>query len=81
MTDDLDFISNVKTLSQDGTLAELLRRIEEIHTGDWKHSTDPAQREKCWHMVEAILQLKATIHGLTTDEKVKEFNTRLRRSS
>jgi hypothetical protein len=32
-------------------------------------------------MVEAILQLKATIHGLTTDEKVKEFNTRLRRSS
>lgn len=81
MSDDLEFIGNVKTLADNGTLTELLRRAEEIHTANWKNSTDPIFREKCWHMVEAIGQLRAIIKGLTSDEKVREFNTRLRRAS
>ena len=81
MSDDIDFISNVKTLANDGTLAELLRRIEEIHVADWKNSTDPARRETCWHMVEAVAQLHSTIKGLTRDDKIAEFNNRFRRTS
>ena len=81
MSDDFDFISNVKTLADNGTLAELLRRVEEIHTQDWKLSTDPVRREKCWYMVEAVSELRAVIKGLTTDDKVRDFNTRLRRAS
>jgi hypothetical protein len=81
MSDDIEFISNVKALADNGTLTELLRRIEEIHTGDWKHSTDPARREECWRMVEAVAQLRATIKGLTKDETVQAFNTRYRRAS
>lgn len=78
---DFDFISNVKALADNGTLAELLRRIEDIHTADWKNATDPKRREDCWHMVEAIAQLRVIIKGLTTEEKVTQFNTRYQRRS
>lgn len=81
MIDDIEFISSVRTLASNGTLTELLRRMDEIHTNDWKNSTDPVRRETCWHMVEAVAQLRAIIKGLTSDDKVREFNSRLRRTS
>jgi hypothetical protein len=76
--DDYEFISNVKMLSDNGTLARVLEMIEEDHVALWK-SAKPEHlqlREDSYRMIRAIKALKDKIQSLSTDEKVRQFNTR-----
>ena len=77
-TDDFDFISNVKALADNGTLARVLDMVEEDYTRLWK-SSKPEHlqlREDSFRMIRAVQSLKDKITSLTTDEKVRQFNAR-----
>ena len=71
MVDDYDFISNVKALATNGTLGELLSRLEEDAVLAWKRATTNLLREECWHTVHAVQLLKAKIESFNNDEKVR----------
>jgi hypothetical protein len=79
--EDPDFLSNVKALADNGTLAELLRRIEEDAASDWKVATTAEAREACHATIRAINALKDKITSLKTDEAVRMFNNRRREFS
>lgn len=74
MTDDFDFISNVKALSTNGTLIELLQRIENEATDRWKIAADVSEREECWHVLNGIQLLAMKIKSFTEEEKIREWN-------
>ena len=76
--DDFDFISNVKALSDNGTLRQVLDMIEDDFTKAWK-SAKPADlqlREDNFRMIRAVTALRDKIHSLSTDDKVRQFNNR-----
>jgi hypothetical protein len=78
MEDDFEFISNVKALSDNGTLKRVLEMIEQDETARWK-STKPADlqiREHSYRMIGAVKELRDKITSLSTDEKVRQFNQR-----
>ena len=80
MSDDIEFLSNVKTLATNGTLIELLRRLEEDEVERWKSSTRPENREQCWYALEAIVLLRSKIESLNNDDKIRAWqNTRMQR--
>jgi hypothetical protein len=76
--EDYEFISNVKMLSDNGTLARVLEMVEEDYVVLWK-SAKPEHlqlREDSYRMIRAIKALKDKIQSLSTDEKVRQFNMR-----
>lgn len=75
MTEDFDFISNVRALSGNATLAELLRRIDEDAVAEWRIATDEKKRERCWYAIQAIERLSAKILSFNTDEKVRHWQS------
>ena len=77
-TDDFDFISNVKALADNGTLARVLDMVEEDYTRLWKSSKpDHLQlREDSFRMIRAVQGLKDKISSLKDDEKIRQFNQR-----
>jgi hypothetical protein len=80
MADDIEFLSNVRTLATNGTLTELLRRLEEDQVQQWKSEILPENREKCWYALEAISLLRAKIEGLNNEDKVRAWqNARMAR--
>lgn len=81
MTDESDdkFLSDVKALSDNGTLKRLLEMIEQDCVQVWKASADPAARENAWHDLQAVSRLQGRIASLCTDEAVRNFNFRNRR--
>lgn len=80
MTDDMEFIGNVKTLAANGTLRKLFDMIEEDETRRWKSQPDKDLREECWLTLQGITLLRAKIESLTNDEKVRQwFNQRIAR--
>ena len=80
MSDDYEFISNVKALAANGTLAELLSRIEEDAILQWKSCNTNLMREEHWHSVKAIQTLKAKIESLSNEDKIRDWkNQRIAR--
>jgi hypothetical protein len=73
MSEDIEFISNVKALSENGTLAELLRRIDEEAVANWKIATDVAAREECWQTLKAIQRLMTKIRSFNDEDKVRQW--------
>ena len=73
MTDDYDFISSVKALAGNGTLAELLHRLEEDSILTWRSAPTYLIREECWHALKAIQALKEKIQSFGNDEKVRAW--------
>jgi hypothetical protein len=78
---DPEFIANVKVLAENGTLKEVLRRIKAQCVAGWEVAINPDERERAWYLLKAIDALKAEITSLKTDEKVREFNAKVRRVS
>ena len=76
MTDDIDFISNVKALAENGTLHEVLRRLEEDVVVQWKIAAEMDERERCWHLLTGIRLLRSKIPSLTDEEKVREWQNK-----
>jgi MoaA/NifB/PqqE/SkfB family radical SAM enzyme len=73
---DIEFISNVQTLATNGTLIELLRRLEEDAVTQWKIGADAEEREECWHVMNAIQFLRNKIESLGSQDKVQEWLNR-----
>lgn len=76
MTEDYEFISNVAGLATNGTLAELMRRIEEDQVRDWRAAREMDDRERCWHVLEGIRLLRDKIESLVNEEKVRDWVNR-----
>jgi hypothetical protein len=83
MTTILDYeeIQEVKNLANSAVLRKVLTMIEDQAVGDWKNALDAEERERCWYTTEAIQKLAIKITSLATDEKVRDFNNRIRRTS
>jgi len=80
MSDDIEFLSNVRTLATNGTLIELLRRLEEDEVQKWKSELVLEKREQCWYALEAISLLRAKIESLSNEDKVRAWqNARMAR--
>lgn len=75
MPDDYEFIGNVKTLAVNGTLIELLRRIEEDETEKWKIAFTVEEREKCWHVLNGIQRLATKIKSFSNEDKVRQWQS------
>lgn len=71
----------MKMLATNGTLAEVLRMMDAEAVSDWRRNVNAEDRETNWHLVQAIHLLHAKIKALSDDEKVKAFNTKIRRNS
>lgn len=76
MAEDPEFIAQVKDLADNGTLKELLRRIESDCVDQWKIAPGSDARELAWFGVQAIKTLRDKITSLKDDEKVRKFNQR-----
>ena len=76
MTDDIEFISNVRALSENGTLAKVLEMLDAECHAAWAASPHHDERERAWYMLQAIRGLHSKIKSLTTDERVRQFNNR-----
>jgi hypothetical protein len=70
MSDDIEFLSNVRALAENGTLAEVLRRVEEDQVKAWKAAPDLSKREECWHVLQGITMLRAKIESLNNEDKM-----------
>jgi hypothetical protein len=75
------FVAAVKTLAENNTLREVLRRIESQCIAAWRTASNPEAREHAWYMAKAVDALTVEILSLTSDEKVREFNAKTRRVS
>lgn len=75
MTEDIEFISNVRALATNGTLAEVLRRLEEDVIEQWKIAPQTEERERCWHLLTAIRLVNVKITSLTDEEKVRAWQS------
>lgn len=75
---DAQFLSDVKALSDNGTLKTVLEMLEQDCVDRWKNSVGTDAREEVWRLHAAIQLLKGRIASLVTDEKVKNFNYRRR---
>lgn len=75
MSDDFEFVSNVRALATNGTLAELLRRIEHEETERWKIALNPEEREKCWHVLNGIQLLATKIQSFADADKVRNWQS------
>ncbi len=73
---DIDFISNVKALADNGTLHRVLDMLEAECIVAWKASPLPDERERAWYTVQAVYAVKAKIKNLASDEKIRQFNNR-----
>jgi hypothetical protein len=71
---DIEFISNVQTLATNGTLMELLRRLEEDQVQFWKNAPTPERREDCWHALQAIILLRTKIESFNNQDKIQNWN-------
>ncbi len=76
--EEAEFIVNVKVLAENGTLAELLRRIEQDAIEDWKIAANAEAREACHATLRAIDALTSKIKSLSKADEVKAFNNRRR---
>jgi hypothetical protein len=78
MSDDPEFLSNVKALADNGTLKRLLEMIEEDCVSSWKNAGTTEVRENAWLLLKAVQVLQGRIASLCTDESVRNFNYRRR---
>lgn len=76
---DDQFISDVKALSDNGTLKRLLDMIEQDCVDLWKVAPNAEQREHAWHERNGVNRLRGRIASLTTDENVRNFNRKINR--
>jgi uncharacterized protein YdaU (DUF1376 family) len=63
--------------------ALLWRQLETKIIADWLVAEDPAKRERCWHEIQAVLQLQAKLRDAKANtrlsqrtQNVRETNTR-----
>ena len=75
---DAQFLSDVKALSDNGTLHRVLEMLEQDCIDRWKNSSGADMREEVWRLHTAIQLLKGRIASLCDDERVKNFNYRRR---
>lgn len=79
MSDDVQFLSDVKALSDNGTLKRLLEMIEQDCVDRWKVATESVAREQAWHDLQAISRLQGRMASLGRAEDFANFNLRNRR--
>lgn len=77
---DAQFLSDVKALSDNGTLKRVLDMVEQDCVDLWKNSASAETRETAWFDLQGINRLRGRIASLCTDEAVRNFNYRRRNS-
>lgn len=79
MTEDDDkFLSNVKELSGNETLRQVLDLIEKDCVDRWKVGVSAEHRESAWLELQGINRLRGRIASLCDDERVRNHNFRRR---
>ncbi len=71
-----------QALAKDRATLEVLSRLENRFTEDWKGSLPEAhtKRDDAYHMVRAIAAFRDELTALAAEPSVTQFNHRLRRA-
>lgn len=78
---DPEFLSDVKALSDNGTLHRVLEMLEADCVAAWKNGGSPDARNDAWLDLQGINRLRGRLASLCDDERVRNFNYRNRRNS
>ncbi len=78
-----DLVRDAQDFAKSDTVAEVLKRIEEKYTADWKATAtgDQDEREHCFRMVLAIHALREELKIIAQSTKITEWNRRLARTT
>lgn len=78
-----DLVREAQGFAKSDAVAEVLKRLEEKYTADWKASgaEDQEHREHCFRMVLAIDALREEIKIVAQSTKITEWNRKLARTT
>lgn len=78
-----DLVRHAQEFAKSDAVAEVLKRLEEKFTADWKAtgSGDQDEREHCFRMVLAIDALREELKIVAQSTKITEWNRRLARTT
>jgi hypothetical protein len=61
--------------------ALLWRQLEAEIMANWLLAEDPAKREKCWHEIQAVLQLQAKLRDATPNTRLSQRSQNIRETN
>ena len=79
--DDREFKEQVTDFAKSEVCPRLFERLDAYYVQVWKNTTSAQGREMAYFLIKAAEQLKQDITLIADDERIREFNRRLKNAN